>query len=137
MRRPTFRRTLRLESLESREVLSAGGPSAQAQYMLEMVNLARTNPQAAAQRFTSNLVPTQNSKVGPLVVTQDFATKAGSKAELLGVAYNDKNGNGQYDQGEGQGNVEVDATNNATGQTVSTATWDNGGGYQLALDPGR
>ena len=55
MTRPAFRRSFRLESLESREVLSAGGPSAEAQSMLELINLARTNPAEAAERVTSNL----------------------------------------------------------------------------------
>lgn len=39
-----------LDQLERREVLSSGGPSDQAQYMLELINEARTNPSAAAQR---------------------------------------------------------------------------------------
>jgi uncharacterized protein YkwD len=266
MRRPTFRRTLRLETLESRELLTAGGPSADAQYMLSMINLARTNPAEAAQKFTNNLdpdvlatlnyyhvdlnqvrneiasspvrppvgwsdtlaraangmaldqatngfqshtgsdgstldqrldrvgytnrvsegentyaysksvdhameaflidwgvssdghrnnllqpnatpdqfyrevgigiVPATNPNVGPLVITQDFGNQAGSKAELVGVAYNDNAHTGIYAEGEGVGNVEVDATNNQTGATASTLTWDNGGGYQLSLDPG-
>ena len=55
MSRPAFRRVFRLELLETRELLTAGGPSAEAQYMLEGLNLARTNPAAAAQEFTSNL----------------------------------------------------------------------------------
>lgn len=53
MARRTLRRMPRLESLESREVLS--GPSADAQYMLELINLARTNPSGAADRITQNL----------------------------------------------------------------------------------
>ncbi len=55
MARPTLRRTPRLECLENREVMSSGGPSAQAQYMLEQINFARTNPAAAAEHFSSNL----------------------------------------------------------------------------------
>ena len=55
MSRPTFRRIIRLETLESRELLTAGGPSAEAQFMLEELNVARTNPAAAAQEFTTNL----------------------------------------------------------------------------------
>lgn len=47
MSRPSFRRTIMLESLERREVLSAA-PDAMSQYALSLVNLARTNPQAAA-----------------------------------------------------------------------------------------
>src|SRR5512143_2051442 len=56
MTRLKTRRTLRLEALENRSLLTAaGGPSAQAQYMLELINLARTNPAAVAERVTSNL----------------------------------------------------------------------------------
>lgn len=57
MRRSFFRRAPRLETLESRQVLSATGPTADQQYMLEMINLARTDPAEAAQKFTTNLDP--------------------------------------------------------------------------------
>ena len=51
MTRPRFRRSLRFDNLETRELLSGvtAGPTAQEQYMLELVNQARTNPQAAAE----------------------------------------------------------------------------------------
>ncbi len=56
MFRPSLRRTPKLESLETRQVLSSiAGPSADKQYVLEMINLVRTNPSAAADRFTNNL----------------------------------------------------------------------------------
>src|SRR5918993_3559670 len=55
MIRSTFRHAPRLEALESREVLASGGPTAQAQQMLEMLNQARTNPAQMADRITSNL----------------------------------------------------------------------------------
>src|SRR5208337_1859616 len=59
MTRRSFRRSLRFDNLETRELLSAvtAGPTPQEQYMLELVNQARMNPQAAAQQFTSNLSP--------------------------------------------------------------------------------
>ena len=57
MTRPKFRRSLRFDNLETRQLMAAGGPTAQQQYMLELVNQARTNPQAAADRVTSNLTP--------------------------------------------------------------------------------
>jgi uncharacterized protein YkwD len=267
MIRPTFRRRpLRLESLESRELLTAGGPSAEAQYMLELINMARTNPAQAASWVGSHVDPdilatlkyynvdlnqmeqqiasaaprppvawndvlkttatgqsqdqlnmgvqthtgangsslsqrldnagytnrasegenayaysksvdhameaflidwgvadqghrrnilqpdatpdqfyrevgigivqSNRANFGPEVITQDYGRQANSQAELLGVAFNDLNNSGQYSQGEGQGNVEIDATNVATGVTQSTLTWDNGGGYQIPLAPG-
>ncbi len=56
MSRPTLRRTPKLESLETRQVLSSvAGPTADKQYVLELINLVRTNPSAAADRVTSNL----------------------------------------------------------------------------------
>ena len=82
------------------------------------------------------IVQSNRANVGPEVITQDFGRQNGSQAELLGVAFNDLNNSGQYSQGEGQGNVEIDATNVATGVTQSTLTWDNGGGYQIPLAPG-
>src|SRR4051794_37113373 len=53
MARSTCRRTLRWESLESRELLS--GASSEQQYMLQLLNLVRTNPAVGAQRLLSNL----------------------------------------------------------------------------------
>ncbi len=64
-RRPTMRKAFNLEVLESRQLLStvsSAAPSAETQYMLELVNLMRTNPKAAAERFTTNLdAPTQDT----------------------------------------------------------------------------
>lgn len=50
----------------------------------------------------------QGNPFGPLVVTQDFGAPSDrSKAFFLGVVYNDLNGNGQYDEGEGLGGVTI------------------------------
>jgi hypothetical protein len=266
MARSKFRRVLRFENLESRELLSSGGPTDQQQYMLQLINEARTNPSAAAERIAANMTPTvqataqyygvdlgateqaissstpqpplawnaqlaqaaqahsqdmanvqvqshtgsdgsspqqriqqagyanastssenaytyatsvdeamqaflidwgvsntghrnnllqpgvpaQNTNrdvgiglvntnsatFGPLVVTQDFAARPNSLAQVVGVAYNDYNGNRFYAPGEGQGNVQIDSVNLQTGQVASTQTWDSGG-YELALAPGR
>ena len=239
MARPKFRRSLRFENLESRELLSGGiaAPTDQEQYMLEQLNQARMNPQAAAVRVTSNLTPdivstlayynvnlnateqaiastpakpplawnpdlaaaaqshsqdmatnqfqshtgsdgsspdqrmqqagytnasstgenafayadsvdeamqaflidwgvsdqghrrnilqpnvsssnayqsvgigivsTTNSKVGPLVITQDFGSQPNQQAQVVGVAYNDNQHTGMYEVGEGQGGVQI------------------------------
>jgi hypothetical protein len=269
MTRPSFRRSLRFENLESRQLMSGGiaAPTAQEQYMLELINQARMNPQAAAVSVTSNLTPdvsatvayygvnlnateqaiasapakpplawnpdlaaaaqahsqdmatnqfqshtgsdgstpdqrmqqagytnasstgenafayatsideamqaflidwgvsdaghrrnilqpdvsssdayqsvgigiastTNNSTVGPLVITQDFGSQPNQPAELVGVAYYDNQNTGMYEIGEGQGGVKIDATNLGTGQTTSTQTWSTGG-YQIALCPGQ
>jgi uncharacterized protein YkwD len=267
MARSKFRRVLRFENLESRQVLSGVGPTAQEQYMLQLINEARTDPAAAAQRIAANdtgtiqatlqyygvnlsqtqqaissaasqpplawndqlasaaqshsqdmansgiqshtgsdgsspsqriqqsgytnassnaenvysyatsvdeameaflidwgvsgnghrnnllqpgvsaqnafqsvgigLVNTNNnSSYGPLVVTQDFGAQSGAQAQVVGVAFYDNNGNRFYAPGEGQGNVQIDAVNLATGQVFSTQTWDSGG-YELSLAPGQ
>ena len=50
----------------------------------------------------------QKIPFGPLVVTQDFGAPSDrSKAFLVGVVYDDRNGNGQYDAGEGLGGVGI------------------------------
>jgi uncharacterized protein YkwD len=267
MARSKFRRVLRFENLESRQVLSSVGPTAQEQYMLQLINEARTNPAAAAQRIAANdtgtiqatlqyygvnlsatqqavgsatpqpplawndqlgsaaqshsqdmanngfqshsgsdgsspsqriqqagytsasasaenvysygtsvdeameaflvdwgvsgnghrnnllqpgvsaqnafqsvgigLVNTSNnSSFGPMVVTQDFGVQSGALAQVVGVAFNDNNSDRFYAPGEGQGNVQIDAVNLATGQVSSTQTWDSGG-YELSLAPGQ
>ena len=63
MARPDLRQKPRLESLETRQVLSSGGPTADAQYMLELVNLARTDPAKAADVVTSNLNGDQQATI--------------------------------------------------------------------------
>ena len=55
MSRPDCRRSPRLERLESREVLTAGGPSPLQQQTLELLNMARTNPAAMADWVASHL----------------------------------------------------------------------------------
>ncbi len=66
---------------------------------------------------------------GPVVITQDFGAPADtSVAYVTGVIYQDSNGNGVYDEGEGLGGVTVtpDAGNN---YAVTTAS----GGFIIPL----
>ena len=72
---------------------------------------------------------------GPNVVTQDFGSREGARAVLLGVAFDDKNDNSYYDAGEGVGGVVIDIKNLANDAPASVETWDQGG-YQIELDPG-
>jgi uncharacterized protein YkwD len=260
-----MRRTPRLENLESRELLTSGGPTDQQQYMLYLLNMARTNPAQMAQRVTSNLdanvtatvnhyninlqsvkntianstpqpplawngqlanaaqghsqdmantgvqshtgsdgsspsqrmtaagygnqsssgenayayatsvdeameaflidwgvsdnghrdnilqpgtsannayrdvgigiVNTNGTNIGPVVVTQDFASHPNEQAQLLGVVFNDPSHTNFFAPGEGQGGVTIQAVNQANGQTTSVQTWDSGG-YQIPLSPG-
>jgi hypothetical protein len=70
-----------------------------------------------------------------MVVTQDYGSQPGEKAQVVGVAFNDSQGTGSYQVGEGVANVTITAVNRATGQVSSTTTWGTGG-YELALDNG-
>ena len=90
----------------------------------------------AYQSVGIGIASTSNSTVGPLVITQDFGSQPNQPAELVGVAYYDNQHTGMYEIGEGEGGVQIDATNLATGQTTSTQTWSTGG-YQIALSPGQ
>jgi uncharacterized protein YkwD len=59
MARFKFRRSLRFDNLEGRQMLSsmAGAPSDQQQYLLQLINEARTNPAAAAAQISSEITP--------------------------------------------------------------------------------
>ena len=54
-RRPTPRAIFKLERLETREVLSSGGPTGEVQAMLELTNFARQHPVEAANWAGSDL----------------------------------------------------------------------------------
>jgi uncharacterized protein YkwD len=80
-----------------------------------------------------------NTKVGPLVVTEDFGNRAelNNKAWLLGVAFQDKNQDGWYEAGEGLNDVQIKITGiNGTNFSDTIAVAD-AGGYQDLLDPGQ
>jgi uncharacterized protein YkwD len=82
------------------------------------------------------VVQTNNNSFGPLVVTQDFASRPSALAQVVGVAYYDNSPTHFYQPGEGQGGVQIDAVNLQTGQVLSTQTWDSGG-YSLPLPAGQ
>ena len=73
------------------------------------MNIMNDNPAYPLYREIGiSCVPTANSKVGPQIVTQDFGTPASSTtAYVLGVVYDDKDGSGSYNPGEGLGGVTV------------------------------
>jgi uncharacterized protein YkwD len=88
--------------------------------------------------ITPENVSTTN--VGPLVITQDFGnrTALNGKAWLLGVAFQDLDGDNFYDAGEGFSGitVEVRSTSQLTAAPIITTTLD-AGGYQTLLAPGQ
>ena len=68
-------------------------------------------------------------------VTCDFGTSQNSDAFVLGVVYDDQNGDNLYTAGEGIGNVEitvVDSSGQSTNQTFTASA----GGYGIPLPPG-
>ena len=72
-------------------------------------------------------------RVGPYALTQNFGNRRDYEAQLLGVVFDDADGDRSYDIGEGLGGITVTAAGAAG--TFATTTWDVGG-YQLALPDG-
>ena len=91
MTRHSLRRTPKLENLESRQVLSSvGGPTADKQYALELINLVRTNPAAAADRLTSNLDDGVQATLQQYGLTADgLKSEMNSATPLPPLAYSD------------------------------------------------
>lgn len=67
------------------------------------------------------------------MATQNFAYSGDTDAFLTGVIFNDSNGDGRYDPGEGIGGVAVTAR--GPQGVFSTTSWE-AGGYQLSLPAG-
>lgn len=75
----------------------------------------------------------ESTRVGPLVVTQNLGNRFGYAPQLVGVVFDDADGDNFYDAGEGQAGVSVSAV--GTGGTFATTSWSSGG-YQLELPAG-
>ena len=74
------------------------------------------------------------TSVGPVVVSQDFGNRFNlGNSYLLGVAYQDGDGNGRYTAGEGLGGVRITVSGPAG--TFSTTSM-TAGGYQLEVPAG-
>jgi uncharacterized protein YkwD len=69
--------------------------------------------------------------VGPLVVTQDFGARFGTGAFILGVAYNDLDGDRFYSEGEGRAELGIGFSR--VGAVITTQTQGAGGyGQEVA-----
>lgn len=127
MTRPTFRRSLRLENLESRQLLSAGSPTADQQYMLELVNFARTNPAAAAERYTSNLTPDVQATLShyrvDLNATKQAIANSPAKAPL---AWNPALANAAQAHSQDMANTRVQSHSGSNGSTINSRIQDAG-----------
>jgi hypothetical protein len=93
-------------------------------------NIMNTNPAIPLYKEVGiSCVSSAIPNFGPLVITQDFGTPEDAQlAYVTGVVYNDLNGNGAYDEGEGLGGVNLtpDAGNY---YTITSAS----GGFALPL----
>ncbi len=83
--------------------------------------------------------PNTTRQLGPLVVTQDFGNREAlkGKAYLLGVTFEDTNGDTWYEAGEGLNDVQLKITGINGTNFNKTITPGAAGGYQELLDPGR
>jgi hypothetical protein len=121
MSRPTFRRAPKLECLESRLVMSAGGPTADAQFMLELINEARTNPKAAADRYTSNIDAETKTTLDFYHVNLDDARQTiASATPKPPVAWSDQLAAAATGQSQDQANRGVQSHVSGDGATLTT-----------------
>ncbi len=70
------------------------------------------------------------TSVGPLVITQDLGNRFNYAPQVLGVAFDDADGDGFYDAGEGTGGLTVTLV--GVPGTFTTTTWSTGG-YQIVV----
>lgn len=121
MSRPSSQCRLNLEHLEAREAMAAGGPSAQAQYMLELINQARTTPAAAAERVTTNL-----SKDVQNTIEYYGVDLSSTRKEIAGmpsrqpVAWNGELAAAAQKQSQDQANTGVQSHTGADGSNLDT-----------------
>lgn len=74
-----------------------------------------------------------STSVGPQVQTQHFGDRSDYDPQLVGVVFDDADGDAFYDAGEGLGGILVTVSGSAG--TFTTTTWTSGG-YQLELPAG-
>ncbi|WP_406700406.1 CAP domain-containing protein [Singulisphaera sp. Ch08] len=119
MTRPKFRRTLRLENLESRELMAAGGPTSQQQYMLELLNLARTNPASIADRVTTDLDFNVQATIKHYQVDLNQVRSAISAAPVKPpLAWNSKLASAAQGHSQDQADSGIQSHNGSDGSTI-------------------
>lgn len=117
--RATFRRILGMDRLESREVLSAGGPSAEAQYMIELINMARTNPSQAANVITSNLDADVQATIKYFNVDlQSVKNDIASSTPVPPLAWNDQIASAALGHSQDMANTGVQSHTGSNGSTI-------------------
>lgn len=127
IRRPNAKPALRLESLESRQLLNAGGPSAEAEYMLNLINQVRTNPQAAAIALTTNLDANVQATVQYFNVDLNQVRNAiASSTPRQPLAWNDNLAAAAVWQSQDQANTGVQSHNGSDGSNSMQRIQRNG-----------
>ncbi len=118
MARSQFRRMLRFENLEGRQLLSSGGPTDQEQYILQLINEARTDPAAAAEMITSNLTPTVQETLQYYGVNlQQAKNTIASATPQPPVAWNSDLANAAQGQSQYMANNQIQSHTGADGSS--------------------
>jgi uncharacterized protein YkwD len=121
MARFQFRRSLRFENLEARQLMSSGGPTDQEQYMLQLLNEARTNPAAAAAQITSasNLTPDVLATLNYYNVNlQQAEQKIGTATPQPPLAWNQDLANAAQGQSQYEADTQVQTHTGSGGSTT-------------------
>ncbi|CAN5854658.1 hypothetical protein BH23PLA1_BH23PLA1_13270 [soil metagenome] len=119
MSRPSTRRLPNLERLETREVLSSGVIDGELQYMLELVNLARTNPPEAAERIERELSDSTRRALNHF--GEDLQGALGQIASAQPrdpVAWNDQLGNTAQRHSQDLADNQIQSHNGSDGSTL-------------------
>src|SRR6516162_4671134 len=130
MARSKFRRSLRFENLEGRQLLSSGGPTDQQQYMLQLINEARTNPPAAAAMIGSDTTPDVQATLQYYGVNLQSALQTISSATPQPpVAWNADLANAAQGQSQYMANNQIQSHTGADGsspqQRITAAGYTN------------
>src|SRR5262249_31021658 len=118
MARFKFRRSLRFDSLEGRQLLSSGGPTNQEQYMLQLINEARMNPPAAATQLSNDVTPQVASTLNYYGVNlQAASNKIASSAPLPPVAWDSALASAAQGQSQYMSDNQIQSHTGAGGST--------------------
>jgi uncharacterized protein YkwD len=147
MARPSLRRTLNLESLETRQVLSTVvGPTPDQQYALELINLVRTDPSAAVTEITSNISPDVQATLNQYGLTvSGLVSKMDSATAQPPLAWSDALGNSAQQQSQyeadnseqthqGTGEASLDSRINSAGYTNDISYGENTYAYADSIE---
>jgi uncharacterized protein YkwD len=131
MTRPKFRRSLRFDSLESRQLLSgtATAPTAEQQYMLEMVNDARTNPAATADWLRSSITPDVQATLNYYHVDLNATLQAISSTPAKPpLAWSTNLANAAQAHSQDMANTKVQSHTGSDGSTINSRIQQSGYG---------